>query len=97
MGNEFAEARFARFARNVFGVGRGDPDGTAAIAGIAAFRRWLRSLGLPLTFRELGAREEDIPLLVKTLNLGGNTLGGFMPLAEADVEAIYRLCLVDEP
>ena len=91
------EARFARFARNVFGVGRGDPDGTAALAGIAAFRRWLRSLGLPLTFRELGAREEDIPLLVRTLNLGGNTLGGFMPLAEADVEAIYRLCLVDEP
>ena len=33
------------------------------------------------------------PILVKTLNLGGNTLGAFRPLAEADVEAIYRLCL----
>ena len=85
--------RFARFARNVFGVGAGASDDEASTAGIAAFRGWLKSLGLPLTFAELGAREEDIPLLVKTLNLNGNTLGGLTPLAEADVEAIYRLCL----
>ncbi len=87
------DARFARFARNVFGVGIAESDADAALAGIAAFRGWLKSLGLPLTFAELGAREEDIPLLVKTLNLSGNTLGGFRPLAESDVAAIYRLCL----
>ena len=87
------DARFARFARNVFGVGIGVGDGEAALAGIAAFRGWLKSLALPLTFAELGAKEEDIPLLVKTLNLNGNTLGGFRPLAESDVAAIYRLCL----
>ena len=87
------DARFARFARNVFGVGIGADDGEAALAGIAAFRGWLKSLALPLTFAELGAKEEDIPLLVKTLNLNGNTLGGFKPLAESDVAAIYRLCL----
>lgn len=86
-------SRFARFARNVFGVGIGDPDDAASLAGIAAFRGWLKSLGLPLTFEELGAKGEDIPLLVKTLNLNGNTLGGFKPLVESDVEAIYRLCL----
>jgi hypothetical protein len=87
-------ARFVRFARNVFGVGHDAPDSDAALAGIAAFRAWLKSLGLPLTFAELGAKEEDIPLLVKTLNLCGNTLGGFQPLTEDDVAAIYRLCLV---
>ena len=86
-------ARFARFARNVFGVGHDAPDADAALAGIAAFRKWLKSLGLPLTFAELGAKEEDIPLLVKTLNLCGNTLGGFQPLSEDDVTAIFRLCL----
>ena len=86
-------ARFARFARNVFGVGHGVSDSDAALAGIAAFRKWLKFLGLPLTFAELGAKEEDIPLLVKTLNLCGNTLGGFQPLTESDVAAIYRLCL----
>ena len=87
------DARFARFARNVFGVGIGADDGEAALAGIAAFRGWLKSLALPLTFAELGAKEDDIPLLVKTLNLNGNTLGGFRPLTESDVAAIYRLCL----
>ena len=87
------DARFARFARNVFGVGRGESDEKAALGGIAAFRAWLKSLGMPLTFAELGAKEEDIPLLVKTLNLNGNTLGSFKPLAEDDVAAIYRLCL----
>ncbi len=85
-------ARFARFARNVFGVGRDVPDSDAALVGIAAFRAWLKSLGLPLTFAELGAKEEDFPTLVKTLNLCGNTLGGFQPLSESDVAAIYRLC-----
>lgn len=86
-------ARFARFARNVFGIGAGDGDESAALAGIEAFRRWLKSLGLPLTFAELGAKAEDIPLLVKTLNLSGNTLGGFVQLTETDVAAIYRLCV----
>ena len=87
------DARFARFARNVFGVGVGESDAKAALDGIAAFRAWLKSLGLPLNFAELGAREEDIPFLVKKLNLSGNTLGGFMPLEDDDVAAIYRLCL----
>ena len=45
------------------------------------------------TVVEESAKEADIPLLVKTLNLSGNTLGGFQPLAESDVAAIYRLCL----
>jgi hypothetical protein len=87
------DARFARFARNVFGVGVGESDEKAALDGIAAFRSWLKSLGMPLTFAELGAKEEDIPLLVKTMNLCGNTLGAFKSLTEDDVAAIYRLCL----
>ena len=87
------DARFARFARNVFDAGLDETDAKAALDGIAAFRRWLKSLGMPLNFAELGAREEDIPLLVKTLNLNGNTLGAFRPLTADDVEAIYRLCL----
>ena len=86
------DARFARFARNVFGVGRELGDENAALAGIGAFRKWLKSLGLPLSFAGLGAKKEDIPLLVKTLNLNGNTLGGFMPLTESDVAEIYRMC-----
>lgn len=91
--HEVDVARFARFARNVFGVCADKSDEEAALGGIAAFREWLKSLGLPLMFAELGAKEEDIPLLVKTLNLGGNTLGGIKPLGEDDVVKIYRLCV----
>lgn len=85
-------ARFSRFARNVWQVGMNMDDTSAAKAGIVAFRRWLKAIGLPLTFAELGARVEDIPLLVKTMNLSGNKLGNFAPLDESDVAAIYHLC-----
>lgn len=85
--------RFARFAREVFDAGADCDAKTAARLGIDAFGQWLRGLGLPTTFKELGAKEEDIPLLVKTLNLSGNKLGGFKPLDEEDAAAIYRLCV----
>ena len=87
-------ARFARFARNVFGVGIDDSDDAASLAGIVAFRDWLKSLGLPLTFEELGAKEEDIPVLVKALCRGDGRQGsisGFVTLNEEDCANIYRL------
>ena len=83
-------ARFARFAERVFGVKENDLESSAK-AGIRAYRQWLRFIGMPLSFSELGAKEEDIPFLVKKLNLAGNTLGSFRPLRDGDVDAIYRL------
>ena len=84
-------ARFARFASKVFGVSDGEP---AAMAeeGIRRYRAWLRDLGMPLTFEELGAKKSDIPALVAKLGLNGNTLGAFMPLTEDDVAAIFLSC-----
>ena len=84
-------ARFARFASKVFGVPDGD---TSAMAqeGIRRYRAWLRDLGMPLTFEELGAKKADIPALVAKLGLNGNTLGAFMPLTEDDVTAIFLSC-----
>jgi hypothetical protein len=82
--------RFARFASKVFGVAEGD---TAAMAkeGILRYRKWLKSLDMPLTFAELGAKEEDIPALVAKLGLNGNTLGGLVQLNDEDVANIFRL------
>lgn len=49
---------------------------------------------MPLTFAALGAREEDIPTLVKNSGVTAeNTMGGFVKLGPDDVEAIYRLAL----
>ena len=84
-------ARFARFAAKVFDVQSGNP---AAMAeeGIRRYRTWLRALKMPVTFAELGAREEDIPALVAKLGLGDGRLGSFMPLSSDDVANIFRLC-----
>ena len=83
-------ARFARFAERVFDVHEADPR-RAAEEGLARYRAWLRSIGMPQTFAELGAKAEDIPVLVDTLGLRGNTLGSFRPLTSDDVAAILRL------
>ena len=83
--------RFARFAAKVFGVPEGEPAAMAA-EGIRRYRAWLRDLGMPLTFAELGAKKEDIPALVAKLGLNGNTVGTFKPLAEADVARILESC-----
>ena len=82
--------RFAQMATRVFGceMNFADPKATA-LEGIKAFRRFLHSIGMPINFAELGAKEEDIPTLVKKLNPGDGW--GFVPLKAADVTAIYKI------
>ena len=83
-------ARFARFAERVWDV-RGLEPAESAKEGLRRYRAWLKSIGMPLTFAELGARSEDIPLLAANLGLKGNTLGLFRPLTEADVREVLKL------
>ena len=59
--------------------------------GVRRYRAWLKSIGMPQNFAELGAKESDIPALVEKLGLKGNTLGAFRPLNDADVAAILRI------
>ena len=84
--------RFARFAVNVMGcqMDYEDPQKTA-LAGIAALRRLWGEAGLPLNFKELGAKKEDIPTIVD--NLGGpeHTEGKFMVLSKKEVAEILTL------
>lgn len=87
--------RFAQIAVRVWGceMNFANPEETAK-EGIKRFKEFLRSIGMPVTFKELGAREEDIPLMVEKLGLGENgTLGSFVPLKSKDVEQIYCLAL----
>ena len=83
-------SRFSRFASKVFGVADGD-ENAMALEGIRRYRAWLKSIDMPTTFAELGAKEEDIPALVAKLGLRGNRLGGFMQLNDEDVTNIFRL------
>lgn len=86
--------RFAQFGVRVFGCEMDfeDPSRTAR-EGIAAFRHFLKEIGMPLNFEELGAREEDIPRLLDLLGVDDDTRteGHFMVLHRDDCERVLRI------
>jgi len=87
--------RFAQMAVRIWGCEMNfeNPEATAK-QGIYAFRRFLSSIGMPINFEQLGAKEEDIPVLVEKFGLGedGRT-GGFVSLSSEDVAQIYRIAV----
>ncbi len=66
------------------------PENTAR-EGIARFRKFLRSIGMPINFAELGAKEEDIPALVEKFGIGDGRTEGFVKLSAEDIAEIYRI------
>ncbi|MBR4555731.1 MAG: iron-containing alcohol dehydrogenase [Ruminococcus sp.] len=84
--------RFCQMATRVFGCNMDfeNPENTA-LAGIRAFRTFLRGIGMPINFAELGAKEEDIPVLVEKFGLGYGLTWGFVRLSSADIAEIYRI------
>jgi alcohol dehydrogenase YqhD (iron-dependent ADH family) len=87
--------RFAQLAVRLWGVNMdfANPEETAK-EGITRLKQFLTSIGMPVSFRELGAKEEDIPKLVVKLGLGEQgTMGGFVKLTAKDAGQIYRLAL----
>ncbi len=66
------------------------PENTAR-EGIARFRKFLRSIGMPINFAELGAKKEDIPALVEKFGIGDGRTGGFVKLSAEDIAEIYRI------
>lgn len=89
--------RFAQVANRVWGCSMdfAYPEVTAK-AGIQAFKAFLKSIGMPLTFEELGAKKEDIPYMAHVACYGNGrkgSFGGFVRLQEEDVIKIYELML----
>ena len=73
------EKRLAQMAVRVFGcqMDFDDPKRTA-LEGIEAFRAFLHSIGMPLTFAEIGADPADIPELVEMNHIGDGKTGGYI-------------------
>ncbi len=89
--------RLAQLAVRVWGCQMDfeNPENTAR-AGIEALKRFLKSIGMPINFAELGAKEEDIEEMAHKAcygNEGSGTIGGFVKLNKEDVINIYRLML----
>ncbi len=88
-------SRFAKLAVRVWGcqMDFDNPERTA-LEGIACLENFLKRIGMPLSFKELGAKGEDIPTLVKALCYGDGRQGsisGFVILSEEDCTNIYRM------
>lgn len=89
--------RFAQLAVRVWGCQMDfeHPENTAQ-AGITALKQFLKSIGMPSNFSELGAKEEDIEKMAHIACFGDvreGFIGGFVKLNENDVANIYRLML----
>jgi alcohol dehydrogenase YqhD (iron-dependent ADH family) len=87
--------RFVRFARNVMCVEAGLSDEETALEGIATMEDYFRSIGMPVTLKELlgkAVSEEEIRLLAKNCALAtGGKVGSAMVLYEEDMANIYRM------
>lgn len=86
--------RFAQMAVRVWGCEMNfeAPEETA-LQGIHEFRKFLHAIGMPINFEELGAKEEDIPVLVEKHGVGDGRTGGFVPLSAEDIATIFRLAV----
>ncbi len=83
--------RFAEMAVRVFGceMNFSNPEETAR-KGIKAFRRFLSDIGMPINFEQIGAKAEDIPLMVEKMGIKGERWG-FVKLTNADVTTILNI------
>ena len=70
--------RFVQLAVRVFGcdMDYNDPKRTAR-QGVERFKAFLREIGMPLTFQEIGADPEKIPQLVEMNHVGDGKVGQF--------------------
>lgn len=86
-------AKIAQFARRVMDIVEPD-DQQAALMGIARLKEFYCSIGLPVTFTQLGVENPDIDLLVAKLHENkGETIGGYYRLTANETAEIYRLAL----
>jgi hypothetical protein len=86
-------AKVAQMARRIFNIVDAD-DETAAVKGIAALRKFYKSLGMPTTFAELGIENPDIDKLVAKLHENkGASFGGYFQITATVSRAIYTLML----
>lgn len=84
--------RFARFAREVFGVKETD-DAKAAELGIEKVREFNRSLGMPSTLTEVGILQDKFDeMAAEAVRTSGISLRAYVKLEISDVKKILMNC-----
>ena len=92
--------RFAQCAQRVFGceMNFAHPEETGR-EGIWLLRKVFHSWGMPTSFGELGAKEEDIPAIVahRAEKPHGYPIGNFIKMGPQEVEAVLRIAAAQKP
>lgn len=95
-----APDRFAKYARNVWGIGSGQQGedlnrDEAALLGIAMTEDFFREIGMPVSIPELlGRRMTEVEikeLAHKCTFFGTRTIGNLIVMSETEIEEVYRL------
>ena len=90
--SEQTKARFARFAREVFGVDEAD-DLTAAKLGIEKVEEFFLSLGMPLSLADAGVNDELFSTMAsEAIRTSGLSERSYVKLNVQDVEKIFESC-----
>lgn len=83
-------ARFARFARNVWGISDQSTDEETALAGINALADFIKEIGMPTTFAEMGIGENvDLKAVAQSTNI---TAGCCKKLTAEEILEILNEC-----
>ena len=81
----YGVAKFARFAKNVWGVADGDTEMDTAMDGLLAMENWMKELGLVLHSAELGVTED----MLDGIAAGSFILtGGYKTLSHEEIVTI---------
>ena len=84
-------ARFARFAQNVWGIAPKGSDEETAVAGIDALAAFIKEIGLPTSFAELGIpADTDFRAVADSTNI---TAGCCKKLTRDEICEILQECL----
>lgn len=90
--SEKTEARFAMYAKNVFGIDTGDTRKDAE-AGIDRTEEFFVSMGLPKTLREVGIGPEKFEEMAKeAVRTSRISWDAYVHLNPEDVLEIFRMC-----
>lgn len=85
--------RYRRLAVKVFGI-KDKPKKPlkVALAGIQALENFFKSINMPTSFEDIGAKKEDIDKLVEKLRINcGDVVGFFKGITMEDAKNIYEL------
>ncbi len=88
--------KLVQFAERVWDIEPQATEEETAMKGIEAFEAFLKSIGMPLTFEEIGADEKDAELMTSKLLRSKPTEGNYVKLTADDVMNIYHYAATGE-